>query len=399
MSEVLNNCEQDGFSTIKGLDQSADNRLEMDPVNKGLPKLELGDKPVSFFEFWPAWFFYIPVVIYWLYLSVKYRSFGLPMAVNPNIELGGMVGESKIGILASMTDQEADYWLPFADFELSSNSIRDIEQLASVLIEKGKQKGVEFPFVIKPDMGCRGAGVSLVNNHNQLIQYLMAFPVGRKGMVQTLAPYSAEAGIFYERAPNESQGRITSVTLKYQPYVVGNGTDNLRKLIETDPRASHRADLYLKKNHDRLDWVPALGECVVIAFAGSHTRGSIFRNGIEFVTPEMEYAIDAMTKTLPEFNYGRIDIKFKDIHTLQKGEHFSLIEINGASSEATHIWDSRGTLKEAFSVLFGQYRTLFKFGDQMRKKGYKVPSALKLIRVWIRELRNGAKYPDSVAEL
>src|SRR5207249_10940863 len=36
-------------------------------------------------EFWPAWIFYIPVAIYYLFLAIRYRIFTLPPAAYPTI--------------------------------------------------------------------------------------------------------------------------------------------------------------------------------------------------------------------------------------------------------------------------------------------------------------------------
>src|SRR6266446_2731777 len=50
-------------------------------------------------EFWPAWLFYLPVGVYYIWLGLRYRSFSLTSAANPEIPTGGLVGESKCSIL------------------------------------------------------------------------------------------------------------------------------------------------------------------------------------------------------------------------------------------------------------------------------------------------------------
>jgi hypothetical protein len=55
--------------------------------------------PLSFFEFWPGWLFYTPVVIHWLMLGLRHGDFSLPTAANPRITTGGLCGESKLSIL------------------------------------------------------------------------------------------------------------------------------------------------------------------------------------------------------------------------------------------------------------------------------------------------------------
>src|SRR5947207_7522783 len=39
-------------------------------------------------EFWPAWIFYMPVMIYYLFLAIRYRSFTLPTPANPGMHNG-----------------------------------------------------------------------------------------------------------------------------------------------------------------------------------------------------------------------------------------------------------------------------------------------------------------------
>ena len=379
-------------SNAKLVETAINSRVDYDPVNEGMPLLDLGKKPVSKFEFWPAWVFYIPVTIYWLWLSLKYRNPSLPMVVNPNIPLGGMVGESKIDILDSAGGYAKKYILPYVTAEKNAdlNELR----LAS-LLKEAELEGIQFPMIVKPDLGCRGHGVSLVSSKAALIKYLEAFPDGRKFMLQKLSPYAAEAGVFYEREPNSAYGKVTSITLKYRPYVIGDGQSSLKSLIEHDSRARFLKKLYFEKNEKQLDTILKEGEYKPLAFAGSHCKGSIFRNGNAFITPELTRAIDKILLDFPEFHYGRLDIKFDNIESFIKGEDFFIIELNGASSEKTHIWDSRESLVNAFKTLFLQYRSLFERGHQMTKRGFKTPSSFTLIKTWLYELVQNGKYPKA----
>ncbi|MBC8153596.1 MAG: hypothetical protein H7Z72_11850, partial [Bacteroidetes bacterium] len=56
-------------------------------------------------EYWPFSVVYAPVFVYWLWLSLKARSFFFFSAGNPSIELGGLLGESKIDILDKISDE------------------------------------------------------------------------------------------------------------------------------------------------------------------------------------------------------------------------------------------------------------------------------------------------------
>ena len=327
---------------------------------------------------------YFPVALYWMLLAIRYRSLGLPLVVNPEIPLGGMIGESKNAIFSQAGEHLRAALLPHICVERIDI---DVNVLALQALQRAKIKGLEFPLVAKPDVGCRGAQVELVENLDQLRQFFSHIATGSIILLQALAPYKAEAGIFYIRYPTQNSGHIASLTLKYRPVVIGDGVATVEQLIRAHPRASKLSALHCKKNRHRLNDVPAKGEEFALEFAGSHCRGSVFRNGNEYISAEMERVFDSLLQDLPRFFYGRLDIKFESIEKLQQGRCFRILEINGVSSEQTHIWDSRTTLKEALAVLLGQYRCLFEIGDQLRAKGFAVPSVFAMIRTWLLELR------------
>ncbi len=361
------------------------------PVHPGMPKLIEAEKPLAFFEFWPGYLFYIPVVIQSLFLALRYRSLTLPLNANPAVHLSGMVGESKIEIFEKA---QGNAKKRIARWALLSNWVDQSDALDQAK-QRMAEKALDYPIVVKPDMGCRGVGVRIVRNDSELAEYVNAFPVGGRIVMQKMVPYEAEAGIFYIRYPGEKEGQIFSITLKYPPYVFGNGTDTLKQLIENDPRAGKLLHLYLHRHEAKLQEVLPKGQPFRLAFAGSHSRGCIFRDGRDFITPEMTKSFDQVCNGLGEFYYGRFDIRFRDIDSLMDGKNYYILEVNGASSEAAHIWDCRSSLKEVFRVLFYQYRTLFQLGDINRQRGFNPPSLRMLLKAWSQERRVVRKYPET----
>lgn len=370
------------------------------PLNKGqsiesrlgMPEMDKSGPAVSRYEFWPTWFFYTPVVIQSLWHSLKYRSVGLPLIANPSIWLSGMVGESKKDIL-NLAGKEAKQWiLPFCTLRKNNQSIAIQIQDALDAMESEK---LAFPVVAKPDKGCRGAGVRLVHNKKQLVDYIQRFPTGADYLLQKKSDYDAEVGVFYMRYPGETKGQVFSITLKYAPYIEGDGIKTLQQLIHDDPRAGQLAKIYEERHQQKLDWVLPKGLEFRLAFAGSHSRGSIFKNGNQFITPALTEQLDAIFDDFNGFHYGRLDIKFKNIESLMAGEELQIIEINGASSEATHIWDSKTTLSEIFSTLLFQYRSLYKIGYLQKKAGHKPPKLSALFQALKEENELIKQYPST----
>lgn len=362
------------------------------PHYHGMPPLDQNGKVLSWFEFMPSSFFYTPVVFFWLWLGIKYRNFSLPLIANPAISLSGIVGESKDSILSLAGEKAASWILPYIMWQKENTPIKS--QVTDILA-KLQEANLNFPIVAKPDVGCRGAGVRLLKNEKQLESYVDLFPLNAQFLLQKKALYEAEAGVFYVRYPNQTQGEIISLTLKYTPYVIGDGKHTLAQLIDNDPRAGKLSHLYRSRHQDLLDKVIDKGFIFHLVFSGSHCQGAIFKDGNQYITKALTARLDEIFNDLPRFHYGRIDLKFKNIESLMNGQDFVLLEINGASSEAAHIWDSNGTIKEAFSTLLKQYRILFEIGAMNRDAGIPVPRLTQLWRAWRKEKNLVDHYPST----
>ncbi len=255
--------------------------------------------------------------------------------------------------------------------------------------------GIGFPLVAKPDIGCNGTGVRLIGDRAQLGRYLEDFPRQCAVMLQEFAPEEGEAGIFYVREPGGGPGRITSITFKHAPHVIGDGHSTLRQLILADPRAGRVPHLYLPRLAGRLDQVPGRGEQVRLVFVGNHCKGSVFENATHEATPALTAAIERIARALPEFHFGRLDVRFASLAGLRRGEGFRIIEINGAGSEATHVWDPATTLREAWRAQFFHYGAAFRIGAANRARGHR-PSGLRaLFRLWRMQRRLMACYPSN----
>lgn len=359
-------------------------------VAPGMPPLHQSGRPVSFFEFWPLWLMYVPVVLQWLFLAGRYRSLTLPLIANPKLPLAGMVGVGKSEILSQATGRCAETILPWVHHRVGGETI---DRQAVDFLRKAREIGIQFPFVCKPDLGCRGSGVKLIQDLRQLKHYLSAYPNGTGILIQKLASWEPEAGVFYVRRPGESTGRVVSLALKYSPYVVGDGESTLAELIARDSRAGDLQHLYATRHEANLGDVIEQGKAYRLVFSISHCRGAIFRDGAHLITVELTDRIDQMMSEIPEFYYGRLDIKFSDTELLKQGRALEIVEINSASSESLHIWDRNARLGTAFKTLLWQYRTLFGLGDLNRKRGYKPPKLSDLLNRWRDEKRLAKFHP------
>jgi RimK-like ATP-grasp domain len=336
-------------------------------------------------EFWPPYLFYPPVVAYIAYLGIKFRGWTLFTAANPAIPAGGFVGESKHQILDHLKDAAA--WLPSSTFLACGVPCERVAEAEEFM----RQHGLQFPVVLKPDAGQRGSGVAIVRSAEQLREYLTSssFPA-------ILQEYVAgeEYGVFYYRYPGSEKGRIFSVTEKRMPVLLGDGRSTLKELILADDRAVCMSEFYLRKNSERINEVPAEGESVQLVEIGTHCQGAIFLDGSETITPALEEVIDRIAKSFDGFFFGRFDIRVPSREDFMAGRNMKIVELNGVTSEATHIYDPKLSLFDAYRVLFQQWRIAFEIGDLNRGRGTRPASAGELLVAACQYSQLSQSYPQ-----
>ncbi len=316
-------------------------------------------------EFWPAWVFYLPLVPWYALLSLRYRSFTVWTAANPGIPASGVVGESKADILARLPQ----------DAIIPTLLIPAGEHADRVRLLRECEWG--FPLVLKPDAGQRGAGVKKVHDATGAEKYLLANP----GAV-IVQPYHAgpfEAGVFYYRVPGESRGHIFSVTDKVFPVVVGDGRSTLEQLVWAHPRYRMQADTFLARHQSDAQCVLAEGEVFPLALAGNHCQGTLFRDGSSLITPELEAAFDVIARHFDGFFVGRFDVRYADPAEFRAGRGFAIVELNGATSESTNLYDPSWALVRAYGTLFRQWALLFRIGAMNRARGHRPVGVRELL--------------------
>lgn len=370
-------------------------------THAGMPTLGLLPRTVARAERIPPVLFYIPLGIQWMWLALRYRDLALPALANPSIEVGGLWGESKSSYLDMVAAPQRIWLADYATLRRTrgaDSTGADLERARRTMAASR----LSFPLVVKPDIGWRGFGVRLIESESELRDYLSAFPEGEVVILQRAVLYDGEAGVLYVRRPGDAEGRILSLTFRYFPYAVGDGQSALRDLILRDQRTAWKAGAlfgldpsHLGNAECDLDRVPAAGEIVRLSFIGSSRVGGLYRDAREHVTPALTRRFDQISKSLPEFYYGRYDVRFESLERFRDGEAFKIIEINGAGGESINVWDPVMPLSQVYRELFHQQRLLFEFGALNRARGYKSPGAWAMFRSQWRQHRLIVRYPPS----
>jgi len=343
-------------------------------------------KKLSAWEFWPAWVFYPPVVAMCFWLGLKYRGFSLPAAANPGQQNGGIVGESKTEILQALMRTAPEFT---ADtFLIPAGSVITRMRHFEAFLEEDHLK---YPCVLKPNVGQRGAGFKIVTRRSEAAHYLAT--VTAPVVLQRYIPAEKEAGIFFYRFPREERGEIFSITEKVFPFVEGTGEHTFEELVRKDPRASRIAKVYLQRFPHLKDRVLPAGDKIRLVEAGNHCQGAIFRDGSHLYSEPLRARIDEISKSLPGFFIGRYDVRYSGDGDLRSGKAFTILELNGAASEATSIYDDRNSLMRAYNTLYRQWELVFAIGARNRERGSAPPPPLAIWKDWLHYRRMAASYP------
>ncbi|MEC8495357.1 MAG: hypothetical protein VXZ39_10560, partial [Planctomycetota bacterium] len=139
---------------------------------------------------------------------------------------------------------------------------------------------------------------------------------------------------------------------------------------------------YLEELAGRAGDVPAPGEVVRLVEVGTHARGAIFLDGEHLVTPELEAAVERIAARYEGFHFGRFDVRAPSAAHLARGEGLAVIELNGVTSEATHVYDPKHSIFAAYRILFSQWEVAYAIGAANAAAGAPTTSLLGILMAW-----------------
>jgi len=308
---------------------------------------------------WEYWSFntvYACVIPVWVLLALRARSFFFFSASNPTIEYGGFLMESKKKIYDIMP---AAYYPRTAYFLTGTEGKSILAQL--------QQRGFTYPLIAKPDVGGQGRGVKKLYNETELLKYAGISPLDF--LVQEFVPQPNEVGVFYYRYPGEAKGHVSGIVRKEMLAVTGNGYASIHELLMKDKRFILQLEVLQKLYGDGLNEVLPAGETRELVPYGNHARGAKFLDDSHLADAMFTETIDNICKQVEGFHYGRLDIRYNTWQELKEGKNFSVIELNGAGSEPTHMYDPRHSLFFAWKEIVRHWIILWRISRINHKKG------------------------------
>ena len=118
-----------------------------------------------------------------------------------------------------------------------------------------------------------------------------------------------------------------------------------------------------------------------LARAGNHCQGTEFRDGRRLHTPALEAAVDEIARRVDGFYFGRFDVRYASPEALARGEGFAIVELNGVTSEATHIYDPTDRSSPRGATLMTQWSLAFAIGAANRARGHRPVGTARLARL------------------
>lgn len=295
-------------------------------------------------EHWPWWLIYAPVLPLYLWHAVRLRRSAFFTNVDPAIDMGGFFGERKSAIYAM---------LPSGCYP--STLLVGTGTAPDAVIARVRQAGIGYPLIVKPDVGERGQGVACIDDEAALRAALRA--QGCDLLVQALAPGEHEFGLMFDRDPLTGRTTLLSITGKRFLSVTGDGVRTVDALLSCTHRGDRQRARLRAYAGELLQRVPDPGEVIRVEPIGNHCRGTRFHDASHLRTPALEAAVHRLIAATEGIHYGRIDVRSSSEERLRKGE-FTVIELNGVSSEPGHIYDPAWSIWRCWGELLRHARRI-----------------------------------------
>ena len=308
-------------------------------------------------EYWPIWLANIPLIFIWLWFALKARKLFFFTAVNPVIETGGVMGESKINILNRIPKEV----LPKTIF------VSEDADFQGVLM-KVKSLKLDYPIIAKPDVGERGLLVSKIKNEAHLQEYFETNKINF--LIQEFVDLPQEWAVMHHRFPDSNGGTITSICIKESLKVKGNGKSNIRTLMAQKPRSILQIERFEKEFPNLLNQVPKEGEIVELEPIGNHSRGTKFLNGNHLIDNELIETFNRIAAQMDDIYYGRFDMKCESKEAVKNG-NFKVLEYNGIAAEPAHIYDPDYPFFKKYRDIYRHWKIIYKIYKVQKKKGVK----------------------------
>ncbi|TNE64419.1 MAG: hypothetical protein EP344_03765 [Bacteroidetes bacterium] len=330
-------------------------------------------KKWTVWEYLPWWLANVPVYGIYSWFALQARHLFFFSNVNPDIPLGGAVGESKHAILELLPGHIKPKTL-FVSGDMSYETV----------VLAMEERGLEFPVVAKPDVGERGFLVQKFAEPEDLRQHLERFKV--PFLIQEFLTLPVEMTVLFHRFPDTGEFGISSVCVKEFMSITGDGQSSVRALMEQSPRSAFQVGRFEREFPDLMDQVPALGEQVLLEPIGNHSRGTKFLNGNHLIDARLEATFEQVCRQMDGVLFGRFDLKCASVEALRQGE-FRVMELNGVFGEPAHVYDPANGLGRVLRDYYTHWSILYQLHRAQLRMGVRPTPYREAVQIIMHYLR------------
>ena len=296
---------------------------------------------------------------------IRFLSIHFYAATNPSIRLGGMLDDRKSEVYKLLPS----FWIPKT--VLVTQEDKDLDKALQDL---------NYPIIIKPDIGFKGFLVARLDNDKQLIEYSKLYE-SKDFLLQEFVDFQKEYSVLMYRYPETGVVGVSSFIEKTYPEVIGDGVKTLKQLIDDDQNPFLKKDWIKVKLKEELDSTLAKGEVKRIDIIGNYSRGSKFHSLNESIDNKLVDWASNLFNEIKGIDFCRLDLKANSVDEMKKGE-FKLLELNGAKSEPLHIYDPKYTFSRVLKDIHIHWKILAQIAKQRIKLSYEMPPLIDGLKSW-----------------
>lgn len=319
--------------------------------------------------YWVSQHFYWQSMYNWLSNGTKFGSLTYFSVCNPAIDMGGM-----------LDDRKTDVYELLPKHIVPATTIITSTASAKLFI---KNNNLDFPLIVKPNIGLKGFKVYKLDNNDELTAFFKENDVQeREWLLQEYVAYKKEYSVLFYRYPNGGRYGVTSFIEKSYPHVIGDGQSTLEALIKKyNNYFIVKEDIY-KRFEGELDSIPEKGVKVVLDYIGNYSRGAKFHSKMDYVSDEMTSMLHSFFQKVDGLNFFRIDLKANSVNDFLKGD-FKILEINGMKSEPLHIYDKETTFLENYKTIKDHWKIIVNIASEQKELLEELPSTKRMLKSFL----------------
>lgn len=252
------------------------------------------------------------------------------------------------------------------------------KQNAHQIAEAFAGSGLQFPIIVKPEIGERGWLISRIDTLDQLQTYASTHQIDL--LLQDYVTLPIELSIMVYSFPDGTKKGVTSICEKHFLQVVGDGNSALGQLIMDQDRAVLQFEKLWDRFGARWNEVIPAGEICILEHVGNHCRGTMFLNRNDQIDDDVVRVMEPLLRSMPDVFYGRFDLRTSSLEALKHGQDIQILEFNGTSSDPAHIYQPGYSLLQAYRDIGFHWGLMYRIAIQNRRRGHVSPGFSEIFR-------------------